>query len=91
MTNPNPPAPAPPPLSLQDPFCDSSSTESVLQQEIRVLRERGLADDAILHLLSGFHIKAHPEPLGPDWNLPPHDQLIRLIWGRPNPNPLVFE
>ncbi|MGC9198014.1 MAG: hypothetical protein ACP5E5_03645 [Acidobacteriaceae bacterium] len=91
MTNPNPPTPAPPLLSLQDPHCASNTTDSVLQQEIRVLRERGLADEAILHLLKGFHINAHPEPFGPNWNLPPHDQLIRLIWGQPNPLPLLFD
>ena len=53
-----------------------------LQDEIRLLRERGLSDDCIHGLFSGFNIDANPEPSGQHWNLPANDQLIGLIWGR---------
>ncbi len=91
MTNPNHPTAATPALSLQDGFCASYPPESILLQEIRILRERGLSDEAILDLLSGFNIDTRPEPLRANWNLRLRDQLIRLIWGQPAPLPLFFD
>jgi hypothetical protein len=58
-----------------------------LMEEIRVLRERGLSNECIHGLFSGFNIDARPEPSGQHWNLPINDQLIRLIWGRALPSP----
>jgi hypothetical protein len=63
-------------------------TDSLLLEEIRVLRERGLSDECIHGLFSGFNIEASPEPSGPHWKLPINDQLIRLIWGKPLPTSL---
>ncbi len=60
----------------------TAQANAFLMEEIRILRERGLSDECIHGLFSGFHIDARPEPTGPHWNLPLNDQLIRLIWGR---------
>ncbi len=70
-----------PPLAVADPA-------SLLAEEIRILRERGLTDECIHGLFSGFHIDAHPEPSGVQWKLPSNDQLIRLIWGEVLPAPI---
>ena len=61
---------------------------STLQDEIRILHERGLSDECIHGLFSGFNIDARPEPAGFDWSVPLNDQLIRLIWGKINPTHL---
>ena len=55
---------------------------AALHDEIRILRERGLSDECIHGLLSGFNIDAKPEPTSHRWTLPLNDQLIRLIWGK---------
>jgi hypothetical protein len=70
-----------PPLAVAHP-------ESLLIEEIRVLRERGLTDECIHGLFSGFNIDACPEPSSLQWKLPTNDQLIRLIWGQALPNPI---
>jgi hypothetical protein len=59
----------------------AAPADSLLIEEIRLLRERGLSDECIHGLFTGFHIDARPEPSGHQWNLPINDQLIRLIWG----------
>ncbi len=61
---------------------------STLQDEIRILRDRGLSDECIHGLFSGFNIDAHPAPAGCNWSVPLNDQLIRLIWGKINAAPL---
>lgn len=58
---------------------------STLQEEISILRERGLSDECIHGLFSGFHIDARPQPAGFPWSVPLNDQLIRLIWGKIGP------
>ena len=58
---------------------------AALQDEIRLLRARGLSDECIHGLLSGFNIDARPEPVSHRWTFPLNDQLIRLIWGKVNP------
>jgi hypothetical protein len=60
----------------------AAPADSLLIEEIRLLRERGLSDECIHGLFSGFHIDARPEPSSHQWNLPINDQLIRLIWGK---------
>ncbi len=77
--------PAGPELSAQDQLGAVSLPDSVLRGEICTLRERGLSEEAILNLLGGFHIEAHPEPCGPRWDRPGNYPLIRLIWGQSNP------
>ena len=72
MTNPHP---QPIPLTV-------IPADSLLMEEIRILRERGLTDECIHGLFSGFNIDANPEPSGQHWKLPANDQLIRLIWGK---------
>ncbi len=70
---------------------------SILLEEIRILRERGLSDECIHGLLRGFNIDAHPERSGDLWKTALddarddarsnarsntiNDQMIRLIWG----------
>jgi hypothetical protein len=58
---------------------------AALQDEIRLLRERGLSDECIHGLLSGFNIDAKSEPISHRWDFPLNDQLICLIWGNANP------
>ena len=65
--------------------------DSLLMEEIRVLRERGLTDECIHGLFSGFNIDARPESSGEPWNLPSNDQLIRLIWGKALPKPIHLD
>jgi hypothetical protein len=64
---------------------------STLQEEIRILRERGLSDECIHGLFSGFNIDAKPEPAGYRWTLPLNSQLIRLIWGKIHPAPMQMD
>lgn len=90
MTNPQLHQPNPqvnPPINSHPP----APTHSALQDEIRLLRERGLSNECIHGLFSGFHIDANPAPSGQHWNLPSNDQLIRLIWGKIHPTPLHAE
>jgi len=70
-------APSPPSIEVQ--------VTAALQDEIHLLRERGLSDECIHGLLSGFNIDAKPEPASHRWAFPLNDQLIRLIWGKVNP------
>ncbi|MGA8940396.1 MAG: hypothetical protein WB439_14630 [Acidobacteriaceae bacterium] len=63
----------------------SAPSRTVLDEEIRILRERGLSDDCIHGLLSGFNIDARFEPSEDHWKTVVNEQLIRLIWGRPVP------
>ncbi len=95
MTNPHP-TPTSPNLFLGTELSPSApaaprSADSILMEEIRLLHERGLSDDCIHSLLSGFNIDARPEPAGQLWNLPSNDQLIRLIWGRSMPTPIHLD
>jgi hypothetical protein len=76
-------APVPPVTAAQ--------ANSVLMDEIHLLRERGLSDECIHGLFSGFNIDARPEPSGQHWKLPLNDQLIRLIWGKINSTPLTLD
>ena len=62
-----------------------------LQDEIRLLRERGLSDECIHGLFSGFHIDARPEPASHHWTLPLNSQLIGLIWGKPGAKPIILD
>ncbi len=78
------PAAITPPLALAHP-------DSLLTEEIRILRERGLTDECIHGLFSGFNIDARPEPSGQHWKLPTNDQLIRLIWGNALPTPIHLD
>lgn len=63
--------------------------DSLLIEEIRILRERGLTDECIHGLFSGFNIDA--ESSGQYWKLPTNDQLIRLIWGSALPAPVHLD
>ena len=86
--------PAPGPELVQPaPFHPLAVTppDSLLQEEIRILRERGLSDECIHGLFSGFNIDAHPEPSGQHWHIPMNDQLIRLIWGKSLPTHLHLD
>ena len=68
--------------SLSQP--QSPQPNAILNEEIRILRERGLSEDCIHGLLGGFNIDARSEPSGPaqdHWKTMLNDQLIRLIWG----------
>ena len=93
MTNPQPgPLPIlpfspaePEPHALRLATPTEAPVHSTLQDEIRLLRARGLSDECILGLFGGFHIDANPEPFGPYWKLPLDDQLIGLIWGHARP------
>lgn len=78
---------------LQSPASTSMEAHvtAALQDEIHILRERGLSDECIHGLLSGFNIDARPAPAGPHWTLPLNDQLIRLIWGKVNPAKLQLD
>jgi len=78
MTNPHP---QPTPFTV-------IPADSLLMEEIRILRERGLTDECIHGLFSGFNIDARTEASGEHWNLPANDQLIRLIWGNALPKPV---
>ena len=69
----------------------AAQADSFLMEEIRILRERGLTDECIHGLFSGFNIDARPEASGEHWNLPTNDQLIRLIWGRALPTPVHLD
>ncbi|HSY35566.1 MAG TPA: hypothetical protein VK814_07450 [Acidobacteriaceae bacterium] len=60
----------------------NAQPDSLLMEEIRILRERGLTNECIHGLFSGFNIDARPETSGQHWQLPVDDQLIRLIWGK---------
>jgi hypothetical protein len=98
MTNPHP-QPADPTLipgseiSIPAPAAPltAASPDSLLMEEIRILRERGLTDECIHGLFSGFNIDARPETSGQHWNLPINDQLIRLIWGKALPRPIHLD
>ena len=95
MTNPHP-QPADPNL-VRGPELKKSATQSTAQpdslliEEIRILRERGLTDECIHGLFSGFNIDARPEPSGQHWNIPMNDQLIRLIWGKALPTAIHLD
>ena len=86
MTNPHPQPAQPIPIPERNPASDS-----LLLEELRVLRERGLTDECIHGLFSGFHIDAHTEPSGQHWSLPTNDELIRLIWGKALPTPIHLD
>ena len=95
MTNPHP-QPADPTLipgsELKNPAAlTPAQPDSLLMEEIRILRERGLTDECIHGLFSGFNIDARPEASGQHWALPINDQLIRLIWGKALPNPIHLD
>jgi len=77
------PASASPPSAVQE--------DSLLREEIRVLRARGFTDECIHGLFTGFNIDARPEPSGQHWSIPTNDQLIQLIWGKPLPNPIQVD
>jgi hypothetical protein len=59
---------------------------TLLEDEIRILRERGFTEECINGLFTGFDIEVKTEPPGPRWALPVNNQLIRLIWGKIHPN-----
>jgi len=65
--------------------------DSLLMEEIRILRERGLTDECIHGLFSGFNIDSRPGSSSEHWNLPTNDQLIRLIWGKAPPKPIHLD
>ena len=96
MTNPQPnPAdniatPGPELVKSATPLT-AAQADGLLMQEIRILRERGLSDECIHGLFSGFNIDARPEASGQHWALPINDQLIRLIWGKALPNPIHLD
>jgi hypothetical protein len=69
----------------------NATTDSLLIEEIRVLRERGLTDECIHGLFSGFNIDSRPETSGEHWQIPVNDQLIRLIWGSALPKPIHLD
>jgi hypothetical protein len=64
---------------------------ATLQDEIRLLRERGLSDECIHGLFSGFNIDARPEPASHRWTLPLNSQLIGLIWGKASPKSATLD
>ena len=96
MTNPHP-QPADPTLvpgsELSTPAASTTAAQpdSLLMEEIRILRERGLTDECIHGLFSGFNIDTRPETSGQHWQLPINDQLIRLIWGKGLPKPIHLD
>jgi hypothetical protein len=69
----------------------AAQADSLLMDEIRVLRERGLSDECIHGLFSGFQIDARVEAAGQHWLFPMNDQLIRLIWGDALPTTLHLD
>lgn len=69
----------------------TAQADTLLNEEIRVLRERGLTDECIHGLFSGFNIDARPEASGSHWDVPVNDQLIRLIWGKSLPRPIHLD
>ena len=78
------------PASIQElrapaPQLVEAQVNSTLQEEILILRERGLSDECIHGLFSGFNIDARPGPSGHHWTLPHDNQLVRLIWGKIHP------
>jgi hypothetical protein len=83
MTNLQPHIPVPP--HLHEPLATLAPVDAVLQEEIRILRERGFSDECIHSLFAGFNIEARPGSPGSRWNLPSNDQLVRLIWDRLQP------
>ena len=85
MTNPHPQAAVP----ILVP--ELAPAASQLNEEIRILRERGLTDECIHGLFSGFNIDAHTETSDHHWELPTNDQLIRLIWGKALPTPVHLD
>ena len=86
MTNPHPHTAAPIPVAEVVPASDS-----LLIEELRILRERGLTDECIHGLFRGFNIDAHTEASDQHWKLPTNDQLIRLIWGKALPAPIHLD
>ncbi len=64
---------------------------ATLQDEIRLLRERGLSDECIHGLFSGFNIDANPEPASQRWSIPLNSLLIGLIWGKTSPKPIALD
>ena len=98
MTNPQPtpqPSPAEPATAATTAPRLVPPTEAqlnaTLQDEIRLLRERGLSDECIHGLFSGFHIDARPEPASHRWSIPLNSQLIGLIWGKASSKPVPFD
>jgi hypothetical protein len=69
----------------------AAQVAALLQEEIRILRNRGFSDECIHDLFTGFKIEAQPEPFGHEWRLPLDDQLIRLIWGKMQPTPVHLD
>ncbi len=68
-----------------------AQVNATLQDEIRLLRERGLSDECIHGLFSGFNIDARPEPVSHRWSLPLNSQLISLIWGKASSKPVTLD
>jgi hypothetical protein len=68
-----------------------AQVNAILQKEIRLLRERGLSDECIHGLFTGFNIDATPEPTSHQWSIPLNSQLIGLIWSRATPMPLGLD
>ncbi len=95
MTNPHPQPrrsdPRPSPELNKASSLNAAPVDSILMEEIRILRERGLTDECIHGLFSGFNIDARPEPSGQHWKLPSNDQLISLIWGKALPAPIHLD
>jgi hypothetical protein len=69
----------------------AAQANATLQDEIRLLRERGLSDECIHGLFSGFNIDATPEPTSHHWTLPLNSQLIGLIWGKATSKPVSLD
>jgi hypothetical protein len=101
MTNPQPNPQQNSPLSPAEPATTTTALRLVpsaeaqlnatLHDEIRLLRERGLSDECIHGLFSGFNIDARPEPASHRWTLPLNSQLIGLIWGKASSKPVTLD
>ena len=96
MTNPQPQRHPAEPLTSAAPALRlipsaEAQVNATLHDEIRLLRERGLSDECIHGLFSGFNIEARPEAASHHWSLPLNSQLIGLIWGRASSKPITLD
>jgi hypothetical protein len=62
-------------------FTDAQAI-TLLEDEIRILRERGFTDECITDLFTGFDIELKAAHLGQRWPVPGDNLLLRLIWDK---------
>ncbi len=95
MTNPHPHISDPIPVAVPELSTTAAITpplavahpESLLIEEIRILRERGLTDECIHGLFSGFNIDARPNPPACNGTFPPTISSFASSGAKPSPPP----